>query len=429
MTEKDNTNGPDTATALAPVDSAPADFHSEGTQLEQFGQRTEIRELVSRLLLLHPAAAEVGQAGMRAVAQLAIYSGASPLPGTNEIHVWKNNKGVIQTTLGINYFRRRAQQMGGVFWKIRPQQMNVKERTDYIIPDGVVAAICEGVRIEDMLRFKELGFTPIEVYQSVGQVGIGTVVAGDYAKKNRPIIWTALKAAEIDLYRKLFPMLIDMQAPATVTQAQTDPPPEPVADDTEAIQDGEFSQVGAEDTGHPNGCVPPFLPGTEPAIITEPPADEPPPGEPPTPAPPAGEPDLIPADGLEGPPHALRKQLMATSEQMGTDYRSGIHADKAEAPATGRQAQFIASMFTEAFAPDTNARKEYHSALRWLWGVDSATKLSFCQARTTLDWLVAGKDPDTNEYMVKDGVSASARLVLREVMIEKGQSDMFAEEE
>lgn len=424
MTEKDNTSEPETATALAPVA-----IDVQGTHIEQYGGREEVRELVERLLFLHPAAADVGRVGMWAVAQLAVLSGASPLPQTNEIHVWKNNKGVIQTTLGINYFRRRAQQMGGIFWKIRPQQMNVKERTEYIIPEGVVAAICEGVRVEDMLRFKELGFTPIEVYQSVGQVGIGTVVAGDYAKKNRPIIWTALKAAEIDLYRKLFPMLIDIQPPATVTQAQTDPPPEPVADDTEAIQDGEVIQVGAEDTGHPNGCTPPFLPGTEPAIAAEPPAGEPPAGEPPTPATPAGEPDLIPADGLKGPAHALRKQLMDRSEQISSEYTGGLHADRAEAPATGRQAQFIASMFTEAFAPDTNARKEYHSALRWLWGVDSATKLSFCQARATLAWLVAGQDPDTNEYMLNDGVCASARLILRHVMIKKGQRDMFEEEE
>jgi hypothetical protein len=316
--------------------------------------------------------------------------------------------------------------MGGVFWKIRPQQMNTKERGEYLIPDLVVAAICEAVRIEDMIRFKELGFTPIEIYQSVGQVGIATVLRTAKTKQNRPIIWTALKGAEIDLYRKLFPMLIDADPPAALPDHQADPQLEPAgaqaADDGAPILDGDFAER--------DGTVPPFWPGTDDPTWAsgEEPAAEAPADDPAAAESPAGEPDLIPADALEGPAHELRAQLAAKAETYRTGYANSIHADKATAAATGRQAQFIASMFSEAFAPDTNARKEYHSALRWLWGVDSATKLSFCQARATLDWLLAGQDPDTNEYMLNDGVSGSARLVLRQVR-EKGQSDMFGEEE
>ena len=116
-------NGQSAVTALAPPDV-------RGTQIEQYGQRAEVQEIVDRLLALHPASDEVGPAGMKSVAQLAVLSGASPLPGTNEIHVWKNKRtGKIQTTLGINYFRRRARELGGVFWSSRPRQMNPKERT------------------------------------------------------------------------------------------------------------------------------------------------------------------------------------------------------------------------------------------------------------------------------------------------------------
>jgi len=205
---------------------APIEVDVSGTCIEHYGGRSEVRELGDRLMALHPAAAEVGQAGLRAVAQLAILSGASPLPGTNEIHVWKNKAGIIQTTLGINYFRRRARELGGIFWRSHPRQMNVKERQEYLIPEGVIAAICEAVRIEDMLRFRELDFAAQDIFDSVGEVGIATVLSTAHTKQNRPLLWTAFKGAEIDLYRKLFPMLSDTRPPTSADDNGTPQPTE-----------------------------------------------------------------------------------------------------------------------------------------------------------------------------------------------------------
>ena len=73
--------------------------HVSGTALENFRDRDEVRELAQRLLSLHPQAKEIGISGMTAVAQLALLVGASPLPGTNEIHVWKSGD-KIQFQLG-----------------------------------------------------------------------------------------------------------------------------------------------------------------------------------------------------------------------------------------------------------------------------------------------------------------------------------------
>ena len=58
--------------------------------LQAYGQRAEIEEISSRLMELHPNAQQLGQPVMTAVAQLAIISGANPMPMSGEIWAWKN---------------------------------------------------------------------------------------------------------------------------------------------------------------------------------------------------------------------------------------------------------------------------------------------------------------------------------------------------
>ena len=55
-----------------------------GTSLTGFGERAEVRELATRMMKFHPAYKDVGETGMIAVAQLAILSGANPLPTAGE---------------------------------------------------------------------------------------------------------------------------------------------------------------------------------------------------------------------------------------------------------------------------------------------------------------------------------------------------------
>lgn len=187
-----------TDTALAVTDNGDM-------ALQHFGARGEVRELGDRLMKMHPAASEVGEPGMRAVAQLALMLGANPLPGANEIHVWKGNRGT-QMSLGINYWRRKAEEWGGVLYAISPRLMRPDEAATYGIAGGIIAAICRGVRTDDMIRFKRLGFGAVDIYDMCGRVGIGIVNAGETAKSGRPLSWTALKRAETDMLRQLFPV-------------------------------------------------------------------------------------------------------------------------------------------------------------------------------------------------------------------------------
>ena len=194
--------------------------------LSAYQNRDDVRELGDRLIALHPAAGDVGPAGMRAAAQLALLLGANPLPGVNEVHIWKDNKGRTCMSLGINYWRRMSQEWGGVLYQVQPRAMRPEEAKEYGIASGITAAICRGVRTEDMIRFKQLGFTTNEIWDMCGATGVGTVGANEYAKQGRPLLWTATKRAETDLLRQLFPAQFGhvagqvAQAPVTVLEGE-----------------------------------------------------------------------------------------------------------------------------------------------------------------------------------------------------------------
>ena len=173
--------------------------------MARYQDREEVRELADRLLKMHPAAAEVGENAMRAAAQLALLLGANPLPGVNEMHIWRDKDGRNCMSLGINFWRRMAQDWGGVLYEVRPRLMRPDEAAEYGSPSGATAAICKGIRASDMIKWHGLGFTANQVWDMCGRTGVGTSTANEYAKKGRPPSWTALKRAETDMLRQLFP--------------------------------------------------------------------------------------------------------------------------------------------------------------------------------------------------------------------------------
>lgn len=202
-----------------------------GTALEPYRDRDEVRELTTRLLSLHPAASEVGEKGMTAVAQLALMIGASPLPGVNEIHVWtKEVKGqkVVQFQLGINYFRRKALEYGGAIWQTQVRQMDDRERDVYGIHQGQLAAICRAVRVTDMEKWMDKGLTVNQIFDMLGATGTATAGTNE-GKHGRPAVWTAFKRAEVDLYRQLFPTMMQQVSQAQIEAdvvIETDPGPD-----------------------------------------------------------------------------------------------------------------------------------------------------------------------------------------------------------
>lgn len=190
----------------------------EGTALQAYGDRQVMRELVDRMMAFHPAAAEVGLKGMRAVAQLAILYGASPLPGTNEIHVWAQNKSykdengqwqkrkVVTVQLGINYHERRAAMYGGVEWLVPERPFDEIDYELYGLDFKThFGALCIGARAAEVERKAKQGWNIKEAQQAARIMGLGSVARSEDPKEGRPLIWTAMKRCRTDFYRKAFP--------------------------------------------------------------------------------------------------------------------------------------------------------------------------------------------------------------------------------
>ena len=118
-------------------------------------------------------------------------------------------------------------------------------------------------------------------------------------------------------------------------------------------------------------------------------------------------------------PADLRRRLRERKTRYGDD-----------SPATLQQTPYVARKFAEAFAPADDARPRYHLSLVWLWGVDSATKLTFGQASATLDWLLVKGGPDNSgDTPLHKHAPAEAAGVYREALKEQGQTEMILDGE
>lgn len=170
---------------------------------------TQAWGLADALLGMHPAAKEVGIEGLRTVAQLALLTGANPLPGTNGIHVWRDKEGRICHAFGMGFWRGEADRAGGLLWIIPPRLMTDEERKANGVAPGIPAAICSAALRADVFSLRaqarqfgdELTFD--EAKREVARTGIGIGTANEYPKKGRPAGWTALMRAERDLLRQL----------------------------------------------------------------------------------------------------------------------------------------------------------------------------------------------------------------------------------
>jgi hypothetical protein len=356
---------------------------TKGTALENYRDRDEVRELAQRLLSLHPAAKEVGQAGMTAVAQLALLVGASPLPGTNEIHVWLNEKtGKVQFALGINYFRRRAQELGGILWKVQPRQMRDDERLAYGIGQGQIAALCRAVRASDMEKYLRLGFTANQIWEMVGAAGIG--VCGPQESKNgRPAVWTALKRAETDIYRQLFPFMWNQVEEAAAADV--------VASEPRILEEVDVNELLFGDEG-PD----PFDDG--------------------------GQEDISTIVGIEDPADAVF--VVAEEEVSAEQIRAELvaAAEKgSQQPVNDKQRKFVVASLSKALP----AERDRHAVTEWLFGAASTSALTSAQASAIINWIGANRD---NGYEPDPVAVAEAGRLLDHVLKEQGQLDLFFEE-
>lgn len=203
------------------TESTPADvLIVEGTAIAEYGERVEVRELTDRMMAFHPAANDVGERGMLAVAQLAILTGANPLSTTGEVYPYMD-KGKLKVVLGIAYWRRKAREVDTPCWYVgsagegkgqrnyEPRMMTGDERAEHGVQEGDRAAICKAYRMSEYLELLKAGINWQVAQQMIARVGIGIVTASEVSKRKgyhptgRTWQWVANKRAEQDVYRGL----------------------------------------------------------------------------------------------------------------------------------------------------------------------------------------------------------------------------------
>jgi len=383
---------------------------SDSVALTQYGDRDQVRELGSRIKRFLPNSEKMSAVDALSLAQLSIAHGLNPFIGDVW---WIPKKGIM---VGINGLRKTARRVSP--YSVDIQLMRTNEREEHDVPDDAAAYIARLFR-GDIMAQMAAAKQPIFPF-----IGTGVCTKGESVPHTKSRAWVARKRAEADALKAAYD--IDFATDPTVEHHGVTINGALVGDGVTQVADGhERSEAELQEIS--NGLYgdddAPSLGDEWPAGVAE--AHE------------EGAPGpvidvVLEADESTGEINMakfFRGEMKTAAENHAIAYRSSVHKDKAMAPATGAQAGLIASLFTEAFAPDENATKEYHSALKFLFGVDSAKDLTFCQARATIDWLTSGKDKDTGEYILREGVEAKARLCLRQAMLDAGQQEIVGLDE
>jgi recombination protein RecT len=92
--------------------------------------------------------------------------------------------------------------------------------------------------------------------------------------------------------------------------------------------------------------------------------------------------------------------------------------------ASDAQRGLMTGLMTEAFAPDKDATKIYHSCLVYLWSVDSSKKMKGEQIKAALDWLNPTKDSG-GAYIIDPMAAQELHAVWIAAQKESGQGDLL----
>jgi hypothetical protein len=115
-----------------------------------------------------------------------------------------------------------------------------------------------------------------------------------------------------------------------------------------------------------------------------------------------------------------------TAKQIKTAIEMKTQGDN-RAPASEGQINYVARTFTDAAGGD---KGKYHTALNYLFGVESSNKLTKRQASVCLKWLLDEENKDENGYATLHAAATDeVARVYRAAMESAGQSDMFNEQE
>ncbi len=240
------------------------------------GTENALETVTDRLMSLHPAAKLVGVPGMRLVAQLAMLTGANPLPTSGEVYVWKGrgNEGLV-VDLGIAYYRRMARRNDEVFWIEEARPMTQQEAEKHAVPEGALASICKGYCGSKLVKLVEMG-APWDVAEARATRTSAAIVDHkemyrtkdtNWSKKGDPIDaprgrtwqWVCDKRAEKGFYRMealIDTSFVDRMAQANKLVAEFGGPAYVEQDPDRIAAGNAIAETLEEEYGDPNNPMP-----------------------------------------------------------------------------------------------------------------------------------------------------------------------------
>lgn len=175
-----------------------------------YGNEDDLYALAQRIMDVHSFAEEMGEEGCLYMAQIALATGARPLPEElGEIPVWRDKKtGELIFMLGFPYFVRVMESHGGGVWWPTARSMSKEERTEYKVFGDDLGYVCGLLRKSDVEIVSKLNVNPEEMLGNMRYVGIGKVSVEEMAEGKPPIgrTWASvgMRRASKDAVAKAF---------------------------------------------------------------------------------------------------------------------------------------------------------------------------------------------------------------------------------
>jgi hypothetical protein len=365
-----------------------------------YGQRTEIREMVSRIRAGLPGSEDIPDSGIVALAQAAFAHDLDPWNG----EVWciyNKNKNETSIMAGVKGWRKVAKRQlppsEHYYIEFQPIQPGSAEWVRYGLdtPNQYGKAVeraelCILRRsdqmskyIEQLDKLKAVTGTYQEAREIAGNppryIGLGIVRVGDQSKMEKGQL--VQKRAEQDALKKAFDLPFadrTPQAQGAVTIGKID--------DDEYIE-GEYT--------------PAPTPPQRPANVTE-----------------DGE---IIDEPKPAPAPVVKLVRPLNAEQVKATLGKKINASTLMGDCTPSQAGWIASLMGTAFKESPTKDKDRYAVMTWLFGRDITTTrdLTNAEASAVIDWLA-----DETKDLSQDGATEIQR-VYTEAMKAQGQTDMF----
>lgn len=163
--------------------------------LALYGDSDDVKGLTTRLQYMLPNADKLGTKGVALVAQVAVMHGLDPLPGSDHLYAWKDDKGNINVVVGYKGLLHLARKQ--VRFTHVSRAMTVAERDEHGLSEKEIGYITELYEIASAIECRQAGIP----YHPL--IGSARWKPGDKVPAGRTPAWVAKKNSLKDALRQI----------------------------------------------------------------------------------------------------------------------------------------------------------------------------------------------------------------------------------